>query len=234
MFPFSSGLRYQILVLAMIASLSGLAACEPIIDFSSTAPNAEGKDSSDTIRPTQAAVRPKESVAVPKDPLLQILLLTNDSSKGWQLKKRQRQGLDVMQPCNQDDGMVIFFSKRIDIEIGPVRCGPNDQKQTGSWQLTDRPSLLVSNEGGTPYEVQLLELSSNRMVISYIDEENVLVLEGYETPVAQEPIEEGPIVLTPTPAPTPAPQSSSDATEPLSTESLPPSAPGSGAFKTGR
>jgi hypothetical protein len=237
-----SSLHVPLLTLVLCGGLSLMAtACEPIVDFSSTATQTTDSGGGDGIlRPTQAVVRPKATVDVPADPLIQIRLLTNDSSKGWQLKKRQRKGIDAMQPCNQDDGLVLYESKRIDFEIGPIRCGLEDVKQTGFWQLTDRPSLLVSSGGENPYEVQLLELSTNRLVIAYTDEENEPVLESYETPVAQEPVESGPIVLTPTPTPTPRAQISPSSTtnsaesEPPGAEVSPsPAAPGSGAFKTG-
>lgn len=234
--------KFTFFVLICAGSLSVITACEPIVDFSSTAStNAEGANNGDGIlRPTLAEVRPKITVDVPKDPPSQILLLTNDSSKGWQLKKRQRQGVDTLTPCDQDDGLIIYSSKRIDFEIGAIRCGIDDKKQTGFWQLTDRPGFLVSLDGAVPYEVQLLALSTNRMIISYTDETNEPVLEIYETPVAQEPLEEGPIVLTPTPAPTttrPQTNASSEITasptpEATSTPATP-AAPGSGPFKTG-
>lgn len=236
-----SRVQYSLLIMALVSGLSATTACEPIIDFSSTATtDTDTNENNGVSGPTQAVVRPKVSVDVPADPLLQMLLLSNDSTKGWQLKKRQRKGVESMQPCNQDDGLVIYASRRIDFEIGPIRCGTNDAKQTGFWQLTDRPSLLISTDGENPYEAQMLELSTNRLVISYIDEENEPVLEIYETPVAQEPIEEGPIVLTPTPAPTPSAQTSASPTEASkptdeSTEEAPNTStvPGSGDFKTG-
>ena len=111
-FPFrlrlQSGFRSLLSLGLLISSLSGIVACEPILDFSSTAPKNTDQSEADGLQPTQSAVRPKAAVDVPKDPLLQILLLTNDSSKGWQLKKRQRKGADNLQLCNQDDGLVIF------------------------------------------------------------------------------------------------------------------------------
>ena len=241
MFKLRSPLQSMLLLMTCISAILLLSACEPIVDFSSTA-DAGGNNTEDGIlRPSQAMVRPKNAVDVPADPLLQIRLLTNDSSKGWQLKKRQRKGVDTVQPCNQDDGLVIYASKRIDFEIGAIRCGIDDSKQTGTWQLTDRPIILVSSGGENPYEAQLLELSTNRMVISYVDEENEPVLESYETPVEQEPIEEGPIVLTPTPAPTPrttaTPTAEGSASEAAASvpdaEPTASTAPGSGAFKTG-
>lgn len=196
--------------------------CEPIIDFTQPETTGDNPAVAGVLQPSRATVRPKENVDVPANPILQLTLLSNESSKGWQLKRRLRQGLEMTDACLQDDGLIIHASQRIDFVAGALKCGTEDRDITGIWQLTDRPSLLLRVGSTTPYEAQLLGLSTNRMILSYINEEGVEFQDVYETPVAQESQEEGPIVLEPTPTPSPSPeQESSEET------------PDTGVFNTG-
>ena len=220
------------LFLALLAST--MVSCEPIVDF--TTPNDDSSQTENTddgiLRPTQAAVRPRVAVNAPADPLLQMSLLSNDSSKGWQLKKRLRKGLLVTDVCIQDDGIVLYQSKRIDFEAGAIKCNAQERDGTGVWQLTDRPSILISSNGETPYEAQILALSTNQLILSYTDDEGELIQDTYEPPVLQEPVgsEDSPIVLEPTPRPESTPTASAS---PLTEEeegSPAPTTPGSGAF----
>lgn len=208
-------LRVLVLSCAMVV----FGSCEPILDFTQPDPTTPSGQQGGILQPTAAQVRPKEAVDVPANPIVQLTLLSNDSSKGWQLKRRLRQGIEVSDACLQDDGLIIHESQRIDFVAGALKCGTEDRDISGIWQLTDRPSLLLRVDSTTPYEAQLLGLSTNRMILSYINEEGVEFQDVYETPVAQEPLEEAPIVLT-----TPTPQPTSTASSPASNPSANPSA----------
>ncbi len=179
----------------------GTTGCEPILDLRTPPEGASTDGAAAAPGAVRANIRPKRAVNVPPSPTEQITLLTDDATKGWLLKRRIKNNAEATDHCLQDDGLILHKTNRIDFEVGRLTCGIDDRPVSGVWQLTDRPSLLLRSGDAPPYEAQLLELSKNRMVLTYNDVEGDVFIEHYETPVIEPEPDAGPIVLEATPAP---------------------------------
>lgn len=80
-------------------------------------------------------------------------LLTNNSSKSWQLKdglikldKDSQLSIISTRPvCETDNVLVLRSDRTYDLTEGPIKCGvndPNDIVKGAAWSITDDGSLL--------------------------------------------------------------------------------------------
>lgn len=111
--------------------------------------------------------------------------LAGDSAKTWKLIKRieNNVSVDVSGSCFRDDLLTIQQDQKIIFDVGALPCLSETNQaiisQTGIWQLTDRPSLLIQVIDQPPYEARLTSLDDQNLILSFRDAENVDIIETY-------------------------------------------------------
>lgn len=111
--------------------------------------------------------------------------LAGDSAKTWQLLKRIENNVSVDVPgsCFKDDQITIQQDQKIIFDVGTTPCLTETNQviksQTGIWQLTDRPSLLIQVIDQPPFEARLTSLDDQNLVLSFRDAGDVDVIETY-------------------------------------------------------
>ncbi len=111
--------------------------------------------------------------------------LAGDSSKTWKLIERVENNVrvDVSGTCFKDDQITIQLDQKIIFDVGLTPCIAENnlaiKSQTGIWQLTDRPSLLIQVIDQPPFEVRFPTLDDQNLVLSFRDAGDVDILETY-------------------------------------------------------
>jgi len=111
--------------------------------------------------------------------------LAGDTSKSWKLVKRVENNVSigVSETCYKDDQITIQQDQKIIFDVGATPCVTDTNQviksQTGIWQLTDRPSLLIQVIDQPPYEVKFTALDAQNLVLNFRDAGNVDIVETY-------------------------------------------------------
>lgn len=156
------------LSLILLMGLS-LAACEEMPGSPSDAPTVA------------ASATPGVTAANVEEVMTQ---LAGAESKTWKLVSRLEKGLrvDVANSCHRDDMLKLHRDRRVEFDNGSDYCFNEDNQvirsQSGIWQLTDKPSLLIILREQPPYELRVEKLDAQNLSLSFQDGE-VLVEEKY-------------------------------------------------------
>lgn len=151
---------------------------------------AKGKRSAES---TSEAPEDEAAASAPQRPQITLTALdipkvvaqiAGPDNKTWVLQSRTEDGEPPDTICHADDQLVIFARKLIEIRVGNARCrmedGSLDKDVSATWQLTDKRSLLIIGQDIPPYQVHIVELSPQQMLLEFTDSDGTLVQERYQ------------------------------------------------------
>lgn len=121
-------------------------------------------------------------------------LLTN---KPWRLisevetasnSNNSKDNFQALDTCQKDDLTIFKRDNTVTYEEGPTKCSANDPQvfATGTWAfINDESRILYSIPGFNSYEEEIIELTSDRMVLRYAEEDRGVTYFLTSTYVAQ-------------------------------------------------
>jgi len=126
--------------------------------------------------------KPPAPTLLPSEVGQLIEYLTQNEEKTWQLMSRKIKGQPVDLGCHIDDKLIFRRDNLVTVDIGTIKCDPRDPAeitQQARWQLTDQRSLLLITFDAPPYELKILELDANKMVLESFRDPRVVAEETY-------------------------------------------------------